>query len=169
MKWGIEKFKKSSEPKRFTPYQACPSKVDKTGRLAVLSQEKLGNSRESNDDMNFVFVDAVHTTGNASKGRAGKILKGVKSSPPADEERKTKKEAPVRELKKVAKEKDEAPMPIIKKRESKEPKEPKEVKEPKEPKEPKDKDDKKDKKGKAKDKGKNTQDDGFFGIGGNWW
>ena len=103
MKWGIEKFKKSSEPKRFTPYQACPSKVDKAGRLAVLSQEKLGNSRETNDDTNFVFVDAVHTTGNVSKGRAVKALKSVKASSSAEEERKPRKEAPVRELKKVVK------------------------------------------------------------------
>lgn len=156
---GIERGNdnsKKSEKSHVAPYQCCPSTKEKAqARLSVLSDTKLGSSKEPSNDITFTFE---HDKDSKSVGKP----KGSKSKPAApkpahsQEERKAKKED--REVKKEA-------APEKKKRE-------RDVKE-KDSKDSKDKDiDKKDKKGKEKkEKGKNSKDDdgdGFFQLG-NWW
>lgn len=149
---GIERGNdnaKKSEKSHIAPYQCCPTNKKRAdAHLSVLSDTKLGSSKEANNDITFKFEhDAPKSVGKPKGSKAKAPAK------PAQEDKKAKKE----DSKKDAPEK--------KKRE-------RDVKE-KEPKDSKDKDiDKKDKKGKEKkEKGKNTHDDdgdGFFQLG-NWW
>lgn len=154
---GIERGNdnsKKSLKSHIAPYQCCPSTKEKAqARLSVLSDTKLGSSKEANNDITFKFENDDKKSVGKPKGSK---LKAVEKPAQSQGERKSKKEE--RESKKEA-------APEKKKRE-------RDVKE-KEPRDPKDKDiDKKDKKGKEKkEKGKNTQDDdgdGFFQLG-NWW
>lgn len=157
---GIERGNdnsKKSEKSHIAPYQCCPSTKEKAqARLSVLSDTKLGSSKEASNDITFTFE---HEDKSKSVGKP----KGSKPKPAASkpahtqEERKVKKED--REVTK------KEALPEKKKRE-------RDVKE-KDSKDSKDKDiDKKDKKGKEKkEKGKSSKDDdgdGFFQLG-NWW
>lgn len=118
-----------------------------------MSETKLGNSKTANNDIIFKFTKATPAEKETTKGK--KLTKPAVSEP--EENLRKRKELPVKDNKK-----DDIPAPSKKLKE-------KEVKEAtKDVKDGKDKEDKKDKKGKGKDKGKNAQDDGFFGIG-NWW
>lgn len=150
---GIERGNdnsKKSVKSHIAPYQCCPTTKERpSARLSVLSDTKLGSSKEQNNYITFKFEKA------ADEKSVGKPKNAKLKAPskPAQEDRKPKKE----DKKEPAAEK--------KKRD-------RDVKE-KEPKDSKDKDiDKKDKKGKEKkEKGKHAHDgdgDGFFQLG-NWW
>lgn len=165
MNRGNDKTKKySPEPTHFTPYQCCPTSVEKaSARLAVLSDTNLGYSKDHDNEMNFRFTKAAPMTDSApskskgSKAKAPAKFTPVASSSEEEKPRRNKKE----ERESKNKDTDVAPAPSKKLRE----------REVKEPRETKDKDsDKKDKKGKdKKDKGKNAQDDdGLFKLS-NWW
>lgn len=154
----------SPEPTHFTPYQCCPTTVEKaSARIAILSDTNLGSSKEHDNEITFRFTKAAPMTNSPpSKSKASKVkapktkLTSVASSSSDDDKpKKAKKEE------KESKNKDTDVAPSKKLRE----------REVKETKETKDKDsDKKDKKGKdKKDKGKNAQDDdGIFKLS-NWW
>lgn len=165
MNRGNDKTKKySPEPTHFTPYQCCPTSVEKaSARLAVLSDTNLGYSKDHDNEMNFRFTKAAPMTDSApskskgSKAKAPAKFTPVASSSEEEKPRRNKKE----EKESKNKDTDVVPAPSKKLRE----------REVKEPRETKDKDsDKKDKKGKdKKDKGKNAQDDdGLFKLS-NWW
>lgn len=166
MNRGNDKTKKySPEPTHFTPYQCCPTSVEKaSARLAILSDTNLGSSKEYDNEMNFRFTKAAPKTDSApSKSKGSKAKAPAKFTPvassSADEEKPKRGKKEERESKN--KDTDVSPAPSKKLRE----------REVKEPKETKDKDsDKKEKKGKdKKDKGKNAQDDdGSFKLS-NWW
>lgn len=161
---GIERGNdnsKKSEKSYVAPYQCCPSTKEKAqARLSVLSDTKLGSSKEPNNDITFKF-EREDDSKSVGKPKGSKAKAPPKPAP-SQEERKAKKEE--RDAKKEEREaKKEAPEKKKRERDVKE----------KEPKDSKDKDiDKKEKKGKdKKEKGKNTQDDdgdGFFQLG-NWW
>lgn len=156
---GIERGNdnsKKSEKSHIAPYQCCPSTKERAqARLSVLSDTKLGSSKETNNDITFTFEN-VKDSKSVGKPKGSKSKAAPSKPAHSQEERKVKKEE--REAKKE-------PAPEKKKRE-------RDVKE-KDSKDSKDKDiDKKDKKGKEKkEKGKNSKDDdgdGFFQLG-NWW
>lgn len=150
---GIERGNdnsKKSVKSQIATYQCCPSTKERpTARLSVLSDTKLGSSKEQNNYITFKFErDADQKSVGKPKGSKAKSL-----PKPSQEDRKAKKE--------------EKKEPTVEKK-----KRDRDVKE-KEPKDSKDKDiDKKDKKGKEKkEKGKHAHvddDDGFFQLG-NWW
>lgn len=160
---GKVNTKKSNEPSYYTPYQCCPTKVDKSAKLSVLSDTKLGNSKSGSNDINFKFTKAEPYE--AAKETKGRKPQKASLTAPASEENVRKRKEP--SFEKESNKKEDSPLPSRKLRD-REPKEVKDTKESKDVKDGKDKDDKKDKKGKGKDKGKNAQDDGFFGLG-NWW
>lgn len=152
---GIEQGNDNSKKNlksHIEPYQCCPTTKEKAqARVAVLSDTKLGSSKEKNNDITFKFEN-VKDQKSVGKPKGSKLKAPPKPAQSQDERK--------------PKESKKEPSPEKKKRE-------RDVKE-KEPKDStKDKDiDKKDKKGKEKkEKGKNKHDDdgdGFFQLG-NWW
>lgn len=167
MNRGNDKTKKySPEPTHFTPYQCCPTSVEKaSARLAVLSDTNLGYSKDHDNEMNFRFTKAAPMTDSApskskgSKAKAPAKFTPVASSSSSEEEKPRRAKKEERE----SKNKDTEVAPAVSKKLRE--------REVKEPRETKDKDsDKKEKKGKdKKDKGKNAQDDdGLFKLS-NWW
>lgn len=162
MNRGNDKTKNySPEPTHFTPYQCCPTSVEKaSARIAILSDTNLGNSKDFDNEITFRFTKAAPMTNSApSKSKGSKAKAPAKFAPVVEEEKPRRAKKEERESKN--KDTEVAPAPSKKLRE----------REMKEPKETRDKDsDKKEKKGKdKKDKGKNAQDDdGLFKIS-NWW
>ena len=132
------------------PYQCCPTTKEKAqARLAVLSDTKLGSSKESNNEITFKFENDRDQK-SVGKPKGSKLKASSKPVQSQDERKpkESKKEAPSDKKKRDVKEK-----------ESKDSIKDKDI-------------DKKDKKGKEKkEKGKNKHDDdgdGFFQLG-NWW